>query len=143
MSLSLHQSRRAWTTFALFPLAWLLLLGMTLHVRYRDPFGPSLAHPGYGENLPGDVASNMIWGACETIVLLVILWPWRPQSIRARLLIALILYVPWTLLLMTVFMHGGSITATLVVWRLGLILLLIVTSLVLALRSDFRREPAG
>ncbi|MEP6781330.1 MAG: hypothetical protein ABJC26_15640 [Gemmatimonadaceae bacterium] len=62
-------------------IAWLGLRAMVLRARYRDWFGKSLTHPGYGENLPGDLKSELILGSLEILFLLAILRPSNPNPI--------------------------------------------------------------
>jgi hypothetical protein len=64
-----------WWLATILPAAWLVLLGDTLWVRYRDPFGRSPTHPGYGENFPGDLSSSLVIGAVEIAVLSAVLRP--------------------------------------------------------------------
>lgn len=142
MNPSPRQFRRSWTTFAPFLVAWGLLVALAIYTRYRDPFGTSPDHPGYGENLPGDLASTLILGACETGVLMFMLWPRMQRWSRVRLIVALALYAPWTMVASMTTMHAGSISATIVVWRVAIILSMIAFLLALTVRSGIRRVRA-
>lgn len=124
---------------AILPAVWVLLLVQMLRVRYRDPFGRSPTHPGYGENMPGDLTAHLLVSAIEVAVLLIVVRPWKDTPAWSRLLIALALFAPWSWLAMMIGMHAGSIDATHTFWRFGIAAGLALACLVSALQSLSQR----
>jgi hypothetical protein len=111
-----------------------MLFAYALHVRYRGPFGPSLDHPGRGENLPGDMTAVMVWGAIELCVLALILGPWRQRHLIARFGVTTVLCACWAFGLAIAVMHSGSVWLTLVLWRFAIVGVFLLGFLGLTLR---------
>lgn len=119
----MNAEKRLWRG-AILPTAWIVLVGAMVWARYRDPFGRSPTHPGYGENLPGDLPWALVTSAVEIVVLTAILQPWSVRSLWPRALTAFALFAPWSLFAMMMGMHAGSIDAAHSMWRIGLALAL-------------------
>jgi hypothetical protein len=131
-----------WSRLTPFLLAWMVVVAMALLGRLRDPMGRSPEHPGYGENLPGDFPSVLAYSAIELAVLALILRPWSGGWRLTRIFLATLFYVPYAFIGMIVTMHAGSILSVLVIWRVGIVLLLVVGSVGLGFRSLIRRASA-
>ena len=130
-------NRRTWRA-AVLPASWCLLVVDMLWVRHRDPFGRSPTHPGYGENLPGDLPWALFVSAMEVVVLTAILEPWRAKPLWPRAFVALALFAPWSLFALMMGMHAGSIDAAHAVWRLGLVLAIGAVLLISGARAIVR-----
>ena len=127
---------------AVLPATWLFLAGDMLWVRYRDPFGRSPTHPGYGENLPGDLPWALFISAVEIAVLGAVLQPWSAKPLWPRAIAAFALFAPWSLFAMAMGMHAGSIDAAHTMWRFGLVLAIGAALLVSGGRALGRRLGA-
>jgi FtsH-binding integral membrane protein len=130
----MHASKQLWRAVIL-PVAWVVLTGEMVWVRHRDPFGRSPTHPGYGENLPGDLPSALLFSAIEVVVLSAILQPWRITPLWPRALATFAVFAPWSLFAMAMGMHAGSIDAAHTMWRFGIVLALGVVLLVSGVRA--------
>ena len=72
----------------------------------------------YGMNWPGDLPRILQRSAIETALLVAILRPWSFARSGGRLVLALAVFVPWTLLSLVVGMHAGPIAGRHDLWLL-------------------------
>jgi hypothetical protein len=82
-----------------------------------DPFDPARVDTSaYGHNHRGAFWDGLLVTAVEGAVLYLLLQPWKRRRSPLRLIAALVLLVPWTLLSALSTMHAGSIVALHFFW---------------------------
>jgi hypothetical protein len=92
----------------------------------RDPYVVDPERREYGQNWPGDLSTELWFGVAELLVLFLILRPWSYRRSWGRALLALVVFIPWTLFAAMLGMHAGSINGAHLVWRAGVVLVLLV-----------------
>lgn len=117
----------AWPTGALMMLA-----------ASADPASFDATSYRYGMNWPGDLGRGLGNTAVEVAVLVLLLRPWSFRDSIGRLVLALVLFLPWALFNLVLGMHGGPISNAHELW-----LLLVCAGLVagLIMVSRGRRNP--
>jgi hypothetical protein len=108
--------RRRMVPFVWMGLAAAALVALLVTARVRGPFDPS-----GGErmaNYPGDLRHFLVWGAAELLVLALVLRVWSYRHAPGRALLALSLWLPWSVLNVVVCMHCGSIGGAHAGWLL-------------------------
>jgi hypothetical protein len=94
----------------------------------------------YGMNWPGDLGGYLWNTAVEAGVLVLLLRPWSFRDSIGRLVLALLLFVPWALFSLVVGMHGGPISNAHELWLL-LVCAGLVAGLIMTVRG--RRNPSS
>lgn len=107
-----------------FARLWPLMLGIAavalMAMDWRDdPFDPSLAGTRrYGHNHDGALTQMAVWVLIELVVLYVVLGPGSARAQIWRAVVALVIFVPWTLLSLALVMHAGGVVAVHGLWLL-------------------------
>ena len=107
-----------------FARLWPLVLGIAavalMYMDWReDPFDPALQGTRrYGHNHDGALTQMAVWVLVELVVLYVVLGPGSASARIWRAAVALVIFVPWTLLSLAVMMHAGGIVAVHGLWLL-------------------------
>jgi hypothetical protein len=117
-------------------LAWPLAVLMILVGWLGGDADPTASQ--YGQDWPGDLGLALRRSAMEAALLVVIVRPWsfaRSRWRRWRLVLALVLFLPWTALSVVTGMHGGPTRGYHDLW-----LLIVCAGLVVALVKT-RRGP--
>lgn len=86
----------------------------------------------YGRNLEGEFQLNVVLSLIEIAILHLIIRPWSFNHSVARVLVALVLLLPWVVLLTFVNLHTGQISKIHLVW-----LFLVSVVLIVILVVDF------
>jgi hypothetical protein len=134
--------RRYLPAVAPFVAALGVLAAMALLALHRDPYVVDPGRRGYGQNWPGDLSNAMWLGAFEVLGLLVVLRPWSYRRSWGRALVALALFVPWTLVAAMLGMHAGSINGAHLLWRAGIVLVLLCLTIISGYEATrARRSP--
>ena len=119
-----------------------VLAAMTLRALHRDPYVVDPRRRGNGQNWPGDLSTELWLGAAELLVLFLILRPWSYRRSWGRALVALVLFIPWTLFTAMLGMHAGSINGAHLVWRAGVALVLLCLALISGYEAVQARRSA-
>jgi hypothetical protein len=113
-------------------LAWPLAVLMILAGWLGGDVDPTASR--YGQDWPGDLAFALKRSVMEAALLVVVVRPWsfaRSRWRKGRLVLALMLFVPWTMLGLITGMHGGPSRHYHDLWLLivcvGLMIALIAT----------------
>jgi hypothetical protein len=86
----------------------------------------------YGRNLEGEFQGNVVLSLIEIAILHLIIRPWSFNQSVGRVLLALVLLLPWAVLLVFVNLHAGQISKIHLVW-----LFLVSVVLIVILVVDF------
>jgi hypothetical protein len=89
------------------------------------------------------LSNELVVGAIEVGLLILVLQPWRRGLLWARAMAAFALFLPWTILAFAIGMHAGPISSTHTEWRvsiLGVIGVVMVVSGLLALVRRHREN---
>lgn len=97
-------------------LAWPVAAVLMLIASHPDAFDASATR--YGQNWPGDLRAMLLRAALETAVLVAVLRPWPFARSMWRLVVALVLFLPWTALHLLVGMHAGPVRQMHDIWLL-------------------------
>ncbi len=115
-------------------LLWLLVVWGLWDAWGRDPFVPRpIGLPSYHHNGPRDLPWHLGLSAAALVVIYVALRPWSERRSWWRpigALVALLVLVPWTLVLAVVGMHMGPIVGLDTLWVLLLDLVALSTLLI-------------
>ena len=116
-----------------WPVAALMLVAAA-----ADPASFDATSYQYGMNWPGDLREDLWDTAVEAAVLVLLLRPWSFRDSIGRLVLALVLFLPWTLFNLLVGMHSGPIGNAHELWLL-LVCAGLVAGLIMTVRG--RRNP--
>jgi peptidoglycan/LPS O-acetylase OafA/YrhL len=117
-------------------LAWPLAALMILVGWQGGDVDPTASR--YGQDWPGDLAFELRRSAIEAALLVVVVRPWsfaRSRWRRWRLVLALVLFLPWTLLGLMTGLHSGPSRHYHDLW-----LMIVCMGLLIALVAT-RRQP--
>jgi len=120
-----------------------VLAAMTLRALRRDPYVVDPRRQGYGQNWPGDLSSEIGMGVWELLALMLVLRPWSYRHSWGRALVALVLFFGWTMVTAILGMHAGSINGAHLVWRAGVVLVLLVLAAISGYEAVRARRSAG
>lgn len=126
------------TTVAMaWPLAAFLVLAAAAD---RASFDATSSQDGM--DWPGDLRRALIQAAIETVVLLLILRPWSFRDSVGRLVLALALFVPWTVYTLRINAHAGPILLAHWSW-LVFVCVGLVWGLVAVAGARSKQPPSG
>lgn len=112
-------------------LAWPLAALMILVAWQGGDYDPTASQ--YGQNGPGDLGPALRGSAIEAAVLVLVIRPWSFAHSSWRLVLAMVLFVPWTMLRLLTGMHGGPVRHYHDLWLMivcmGLMIALVATRL--------------
>ena len=133
--------RRRMVPFVWMGLAAAALVALLVAARMRGPFDPS-----GGERMandPGDLRHFLVWGAAELVVLALVLRVWSYHRTPGRAVLALALWLPWSVLNLVVCMHCGSIGGAHAGWLLLVAVGLFAAAIVSAVALVRSRRTAS
>jgi len=123
---------------------WLLLLALMIQDWVADPYNPGLrSTAAYGHNQEGALFQGVLWSTMELAVLYVILRPWSFRASWGRVLLALLLFLPWTSVSVMAVMHSGGVFVLHVFWLLVVSFSLIAVALASGLQALLRKKDAA
>jgi hypothetical protein len=111
-----HPQRSVRSLVVAVALAWPVAALLMLSAAGPANFDASASQ--YGLNWPGDLPRMLQRSPIETALLVAILRPWSFAHSGGRLVLALAVFVPWTLLSLAVGMHAGPIAQRHDLWLL-------------------------
>jgi len=119
----------------------LALWGLFFTLILRDYFAyPYDSSQPYGQNTPGTLPIILTLMGVELVVLIAIL---RPQSYAEswrRMVLALLIFAPWTMLSFIATMHAGGIITLHTLWLLVLSASLLLLGFISVLTNLFRTK---
>lgn len=127
-----------------FVICWGIFIVLMWVDHLQDPYNPNLiGTEGYGHNYEGALLQGFILTLIELGILYLIVRPWSFRCSWLRVIGAIVLFFPWTFLMVFMTMHGGGIVMLhflwLVVVDLVLSCILIATLLKMMLNSLMTR----
>ena len=131
-----------WVATVLLPAAWVWLYFDMQAARIEEVEGPRGLPLKYAAGRAEMLNNELVIGAIEVGLLILVLQPWRRGLLWARAMGAFALFLPWTILAFAIGMHGGPISSTHTEWRLsilGVIGIVAVVSGVFALVRHHRK----
>jgi hypothetical protein len=108
---------RAKNVGALIATAWPMAAFLIL-AAYAEPDSFDATASQLGMNWPGDLLRALGGSAIETALLALILRPWSFRDSIGRLVLALVLFAPWTAFVMLKVGRGGSVIGAHWFWLL-------------------------
>ncbi len=122
-----------WRKYGLLAL-WLVAVVVILDAWRRDPYVPRpIGLPSYHHNGPRDLPWFLGFSVAEVGVVYLLLRPWSGRRSWWRpigAVIALLVLLPWTVLLMVVGMHSGPIFGLHTLWLMALDVVVLCTLVV-------------
>jgi len=131
-----------WVATALMPVAWVVLYLDLQAARIQEVVGPRGLPLEYAAGRAELLSNELVTGAIEVGLLILVLQPWRRGLLWARAMAAFALFLPWTILAFAIGMHAGPIGSTHTEWRLiilGVIGVVMVVSGLFALVGHHRK----
>jgi hypothetical protein len=119
-----------------WPLAAFLILAAAAN---RNDFDPTATRLEL--NWPGDVPRALATTAVETVVLALLLRPWSFRDSVWRLVVALALFVPWTVFTFATGTHVGQVIGARLFWLLVVCVSLVI-GLVKVVAARIRQPPS-
>jgi hypothetical protein len=137
------RSRLALVKTGLLPPAWVLLLFNLLSARNEEVLGPRALPLEYAASRSETLSLELVIGAIEVTLLTVVLQPWRQHPLWPRAMAAFALFLPWTVLAFAIGLHAGLMSETHTLWRLGILVVIGVVTVVSGLSSLIRHRRAA